>query len=250
MSNPQKNEPKYIWLIHQLNALVDELHAHSENCIPSERELCERFGVSRITVRRALAELEEGGTIYRVQGKGAFVCKAKLQQPLMHLTSFTEDMHKQNMIGGARILALETVPALPRIAEALHIEENAPVILLKRLRLSGARPIAIENCYLTYAIGCTVKKYIADDVSLYAILREKCELSPIFAEQTFEVGILQPWEQSLLGSDAPPYALSTTRKTYDENCQPIEYVESKYRGDSYSYQISMKAELISGQHQA
>lgn len=62
------------------------------------------------------------------------------------------------------------------------------------------------------------------------------------AEQSIGVGLLEPWEVSLFGKDAPPYALQMTRQTFDEKQQAIEYVESKYRGDKYSYHISIKTE--------
>ena len=69
----EKEAPKtkYAWLVQQLHQLIRERAYQSDKCLPSERELCEQYDVSRITVRRALAELEEAGTIYRVQGKGA-----------------------------------------------------------------------------------------------------------------------------------------------------------------------------------
>lgn len=236
------HEPKYARLIRELEDLVSELNAHAENCFPSERELCERYGVSRITVRRALAALEQNGSIYRIQGKGAFVCKEKFQQPLKRLTSFTEDLNSRNMESGSKILALEIVSAVPHVAASLNIAENAPVLLLKRLRLANGQPMAIETCYLLYSVGSRIKSRIADNVSLYRLLREECGIAPATAEQSIEVGLLQPWEQTLLGENTPAYALCMTRQTFDDQNRVIEYVESKYRGDSYAYHIRIETE--------
>ena len=90
----EKEAPKtkYAWLVQQLHQLIRERTYQSDKCLPSERELCEQYDVSRITVRRALAELEEAGTIYRVQGKGAFVRSEKFPVKLSQLTSLTENM--------------------------------------------------------------------------------------------------------------------------------------------------------------
>lgn len=244
METAGKKGPKYAWLIRELRSLLRELQSNAENCLPTERELCERYSVSRVTVRRALEELEKAGELYRIQGKGAFVCREKFQQPLVHLSSFSEDMKARHMVSTSRVLAVETVLASARVAENLQVEEGSPVLLLKRLRLANKVPMALETCYLNYSVGHVVKKFIADDLSLYEILIRECGVKPVTANQSIEVGLLQPWEQSLLGGDLPAYALCMTRQTMDEAGKPFEYTESKYRGDSYSYQIhiSIKAD--------
>lgn len=236
------HKPKYERLIQQLQELVAVLSKKSEDCFPSERELCERYGVSRITVRRALAVLEEQGLIYRIRGKGAFITKEKFSQPLGRLTSFTEDLASRNMHGGSKIIALETVSAGAHIAEKLNIAENEPVLLLKRIRLADGLPMAIETCYLTEAVGSVIKPFLADNVSLYRLLREQCDITIVAAEQSIEVGLLQPWEQTLLGEGAPAYVLCMTRQTFDANQNAIEYVESKYRGDRYAYHVRIENE--------
>lgn len=237
MESAGKSGPKYAQLINELRNLLQELQSSAENCLPTERELCERYGVSRVTVRRALEELEKAGKIYRIQGKGAFVRREKFQQPLVHLSSFSEDMKARHMTSSSRILAVETVLASERVAENLQVEEGSPVLLLKRLRLANNVPMALETCYLNYSVGCVVKKFIADDLSLYEIMVRECGVKPVTANQSIEVGLLQSWEQSLLGGDVPAYALCMTRQSMDESGRAIEYTESKYRGDSYSYQI-------------
>ena len=148
MALSRRSRPKHSMLMQQLLTLVQEIRDRGETCLPSERELGEQFGVSRVTVRNALAELEEQGQIYRVQGKGAFVSTEKFHHPLSSLTSFTQDMDSQGMVSGARILALETIPAPRMVAKLLRISEDSQVLLLRRLRSINAEPIAIENCYL------------------------------------------------------------------------------------------------------
>ena len=159
-----------------------------------------------------------------------------------------EDMQDINISCGSRILVLETIPAGAKVAKKLRIEENTPVVMLKRIRLAGGSPLAIETCYLHPSLGPTVKQFISDELSLYAILREKCGVSPVYAEQNMEIGLLQPWEQRMLGENAPVYAMFTTRQAFDEAHNPIEYVEGKYRGDRFSYHISMTSQHFRGRH--
>lgn len=241
MSLNQRSRPKHAMLVEQLRNLVQETRDRGETCLPSERELGERFDVSRVTVRNALAELEEQGQIYRVQGKGAFVSEEKFRQPLSSLTSFTQDMDSQGMVSGARILSLETVPASRKTAQFLRVPEGSPLVFLRRLRTINCEPIAIENCYLPAHLGEAVRAKLQDNSSLYALLQQHCHVTPVYADQTFEVGSLFPWEQTLFGEKAPPYAMCTTRLTFDQNDNPIEYVVSKYRADRYAYHVRMEA---------
>lgn len=237
----RKSELKYVKLMKQLHTLVDEMIDQADYCLPSERELCEQYEVSRITVRRALAELEFEGLIYRIHGKGAFVYKEKVDQKLDSLTSFSEDMRQQHLHPGSRILDFDIVPASPLVAEKLRLKPNEKVARLKRLRLTNGHPLALETSYFPAWAGEKIRPYLDDNVSLYALLRLHCDLIPVSAEQTFKAGQLFPWEQVMLGEHTPEYAILTTRWAFDGSGAPIEYVEGRYRGDRYSYRVQVTA---------
>lgn len=248
MAFSTRSRPKHDKLLELLHALVEETRARGETCLPSERELGERFEVSRVTVRNALAAMEELGEIYRVQGKGAFVTREKFHQPLSRLTSFTEDMDSQGMVSGAKVLALDLIPASSKITRLLSLPEGSSVVHLRRLRTINSEPIAIENCYLPPAIGEPIRQHMHDDCSLYALMQQLCGVTPVWANQSFEVGALFPGEHLLFGENAPPYAMCTTRLTFDQNDNPVEYVESKYRADRYAYHVRMEAKHAYGEY--
>ena len=107
-ANNETHEAKYVQVKAQLLRMIQDENRFPDRCLPSERELCDMFGVSRITVRRAVADLELDGVLFRVQGKGAFVNAAKIQQPLFRVSSFTQDMNSRQMKPGSRISRVRT----------------------------------------------------------------------------------------------------------------------------------------------
>ena len=165
-ANNETHEAKYVQVKAQLLRMIQDENRFPDRCLPSERELCDMFGVSRITVRRAVADLELDGVLFRVQGKGAFVNAAKIQQPLFRVSSFTQDMNSRQMKPGSRILALERIPSGELIAAKLGIEPTEDVYMLKRLRIADEEPMAIETCYLPLRIGTVIADKISDNMSL------------------------------------------------------------------------------------
>ena len=96
-----------------------------DQALPSERELCQRYGTSRMTVRHAVTELESLGSVYRMQGKGTFVSGRKLIQPLMQVSGFTEDMAKRGKKPSSQILFAGEKKADAAIAGASHRARRA-----------------------------------------------------------------------------------------------------------------------------
>ena len=232
-SQKEPHKAKYEQVKSQLLHLIRDEQRFPDRCIPSERELCEMFGVSRITVRRAVADLEQEGVLFRVQGKGAFINAAKIQQPLFRVSSFTQDMNSRQMTPGARILAMERILCGAAIADKLGVSATEEVFMLKRLRLADDEPMAIETCYLPLYIGTAVAEKIGDNMSLYQLIQSVCGVTITRASETIEVARLKNYERKLLLSESIPYALHITRCSFDAEGNRIEYVDSKYRADRY-----------------
>jgi GntR family transcriptional regulator len=232
-----------------LEALLSEINrpeTQHGDCLPSERELGERFQVSRVVVRGALARLEEEGLIYRMQGKGAFVSKNKVNQNASRLTSFTQDMLQRNMTPGSKILAKEFVPCTPFLRNKLQISCDEPVFMLKRLRMADDTPMAIEVCFLREWIGKRIAEHLVNDASLYQLLGEKCGIQLKYAMQTIEVGSLEKTERDLLGGNCPHCTAIITRQTFDMDNNVVEFVESRYRSDRYLFGMLLDMEKPEG----
>ena len=203
--------------------------------IPSERELCERYGISRMTARQSVTELVNEGLLYREQGRGTYVGRPKIPQQLLRLTGFTEDMKAREQRPGAQVLTAEMWPADDVTAERLRIRAGQPVFRLRRLRLADAEPLALETSCISF-IGC--ERLLEHDLerhSLYHLLEVAYDVPPLEAEQELEADLAREEEAELLEVAVGSPVLRTRRVTSTRRSQPIEYATSVYRGDKYRF---------------
>ncbi|GHO66081.1 GntR family transcriptional regulator [Ktedonobacter sp. SOSP1-52] len=207
--------------------------------IPSERELGEQYGISRMTARQALTELVNEGLFYREQGKGTFVSRNKITQQLIRLTGFTEDISARGQAPATRVLSMHMIPATEDLAERLRLHVGQPIFRLQRLRLADNEPLAIERSHLSF-IGC--ERLLDEDLetqSLYRILESRYGIQLIQAEQELEAGLTNEEDAKLLNLPMGSPALYTRRTTYTNRDLPIEYARSVYCGHKYTFYTHM-----------
>jgi len=235
--------PLYYQLMQELRQRIEGGTWKPGDLIPSERELSETYGISRMTVRQALTELVNDGLLRRDQGRGTFVAKAKIRKQLSRLTSFTEDMRARGRQPRAQVLRAEMVPARPKVANMLQIDVEQQVALVERLRSADDEPVGIECSHLSFK-GC--EAILREDLSgsLYRLLGELFGLAPTRAQEEIEAGPCGSREAQILGIQHNEPVLVIRRRTLDQDQHPFEYVESVYRGDNYVF----SAELVADKH--
>lgn len=236
--------PRYYQLKEIMREKINSNEWKPGDLIPSERELGEQYGISRMTARQAITELVNEGLFYREQGKGTFVSRHKITQQLIRLTGFTEDMKARGQQPGSKIISAKMIPADETVAEQLHIKPGLMIFQLQRLRLADEEPLAIEVSNLFFN-GC--ERLIEEDLennSLYRLLESKYKLPLMEAEQQLEAGLIGPEEAQLLNIPVGSAALFVRRTTYSEHDQPIEYVRSIYCGSKYVFFTQMRREQL------
>lgn len=207
--------------------------------LPSEREMRDRFRVSRMTVRQALSALARDGLISSHVGKGTFVCEPKIDQQLRMLTGFSQDMQKRGSHPASRVLEARIERASDNIAQALQLSPDAQVILLARLRLADGSPLAIETVHLPQTLCPHLLRHDFTRESLYAVLENEYGYRLTRAEQTIEAGLAGPREAELLQVQPHGAILIIERLTFTDQNVPIEHVHSIYRGDRYKFSSSL-----------
>lgn len=207
--------------------------------LPSERELCARYGLARMTVRQALDALDSEGRIYRVAGKGSFVARPKIQMNLA-LSSFSDDMRARGLRPGSRELLHETAPASAVLAQELGLEPGEPVHSLRRLRTADGVPMALEHSHIPASLAPGLLDVPLESASLYGTLAERFGLRLDRGEQTIEAGTADPAQASLLAVPPNTAVLLQQRHTYAGGVL-VEYAVSTYRGDRYRLRAALEA---------
>ncbi|WP_336204951.1 GntR family transcriptional regulator [Nonomuraea sp. LPB2021202275-12-8] len=198
--------------------------------LPGERELAARLGVSRMTLRQALATLERDGVLVRVPGRrgGAFVAEPRIECDLTGLAGFTEQMRRAHLRAAARILVAATVPASPAAAAALEVSPGDPVHEVARVRSAGQTPVALERSFFPALPG-----FLEQDLggSLYALLAGHYDLAPRTAVEHLDPVIAAAAEAAELGIEPGAPLMLIERTAYAETGTPVEYARDLFRPD-------------------
>ncbi|MBB4663846.1 GntR family transcriptional regulator [Conexibacter arvalis] len=198
--------------------------------LPGEIALAKRFGVTRMTLRQALAAMVNDGMLVRRQGVGTFVAQdAARRRNMTRLTGFREDMRNEGRPVETRMLAQEIRPATAEVATPLGLEEGAHVTLVERLRLVGGEPVVIQRSWIPYERCPELWREPLVEGSLYATLQTRWAVELRRADQSFSAVEASSEQAALL--DVAPGAplLQVERLTLDDANVPVEVAQSWMR---------------------
>jgi len=213
--------PRYYAVKVELLAVIAELGEGA--VLPTERELCERFEVSRATVRQAVGELVLEGKLSRRQGSGTYVAGPKLVQPLA-LAGAAEGPRRHGVRPGRSVITLERRPAGRALAADLRVTSDAEVFHVERVLLAGEERVGLESTYLLAERFPGLLDAFDPGQPLGGAVVHG-------AEERVETVLATPREALLIGTNPALPMLLTHRVAWGRDGTPFERVRSLYRGD-------------------
>lgn len=206
----------------------------------TEREIMERFSVSRMSARQILNDLVAEGVLYREKGKGVFINKRIIQRS-QYIYSFTESMKERGMTPSSKVLELKKMipPEIARLT--LGMEEGEFCFFLKRLRFADDEPFALETIYTPVSLVPELENYDLAHDSFYRILEEDYHKEFSYNKEVVSaIEVEGEIAQQLYGKNHG-ISLKVLDILYDVDQQALEYAESWYHAEKYSYvSISLK----------
>lgn len=240
LTRPDRRRPEPLWhqVVESVRAGASSGALAPGSQLPGEDRLGELLGVSRITIRHALAQLEALGVVRKEHGVGTFVRSPRLVAGARGLTSFTEEMAALGLRASTTTLDVRTVAADENVAAALHLGVGDEVLRIRRLRLGDDIPIGIQTAHLRPDRCPDLDAAAIGDRSLYEVLGERYGLRPYDAEEIYRVDAAVPGEAQLLQIRVRTPVFVVVRVTSDER-GPFEYTRSTMRGDRYEIRSTL-----------
>jgi len=241
--------PYYYQLKRILLDLIDSREWDDTTPLPTERELQERYQVSRSVVRQALNELVHEGYVVRQQGRGTFALPRKVRhnpQPDRVMTNGLSGFLKvHGMTSSTRLLSREVHAPDAVAAASLELSENDKVLRFERLRLADGVPIGLHTVSVPLAAAGPNVEALADDDLLYGevghasmdYLHERLGLAIGSSSRTIAATLIDAHHARVLESHAGAPALRVRRIVRDVHGRPIEYFDAIYCGELFEYSL-------------
>lgn len=216
-------------LAQALREAIGQMSPHEE--LMGQREIAEQFGVALMTVRHALAQLQDEGLIYTIHGVGSFVSDRLISRRLM-LTSFTDEMRERGLTPSGEMIFAALVDSELTVAEKLRMSAGGSVYKIVRLRNANTEPIALETSYFDPEVFPGLIDQALNE-SLYKLLENKYGRIVASADERVSAANLTAEEADLLNCRVGAAALRIERTVFDSRGRAIEVSDSLRRADRY-----------------
>jgi GntR family transcriptional regulator len=229
--------PRYYTIEQSLRARIATLDAHAP--LPSDAQLCEEFGVSRMTARGAVQRLVQEGLVYRVPGRGTFVAPARATRTASHILSFSDEMRRRGRTPTSRVVEQTRRAATEEETRRLGADE---VLVLRRVREADGEAVALETAVFPADRVAAVLDRDLESASVFATLAE-AGLVPTAGRADIAAQAAGAEDAKLLGVKRGEPLLVERRLIYDQDGVPLELTESRYVGERYGLGVDFDVEL-------
>ncbi len=231
--------PLHFQLMNQLREEI--LKGELTERIPSERELMDRFSVSRSTVRQAISQLVLEGVLEKRHGKGTFVYHRPVEEWLGNISTYKKIINDMQMTPGTRLISsrVEHLQNIRSNSFDLGIFKQDKLYAIDRLQLANQIPIAIEKQYYPMEIGTKLAEYDLNEAVIYDLLELTLGINLWEAEQVVTSKIPTKEDANYLHIPQTASVLVTERVTYDTNNNLVEYLQGMFRADMYAFRIKL-----------
>jgi GntR family transcriptional regulator len=242
LAEPSREEtfrPRYREIEHAIRQRLARLKPGAE--LPSEAQLCDEFGVSRMTARHAIDRLAQEGLVFRMRGRGTFVSEPPTHRRANSLLSFSNEMRRQGRTPSSRLLGRALRAPTREEAARLQLKDGEKVLWLRRIRLADGHPIAVESTRLHRRTATAVLAADLQSESLHAVL-VRAGFPPTRGRATISAEPASADDARWLEMRKRDPMLVERRVIVDQEGRPLEFTESRYPADRYALDVDFIVE--------
>jgi GntR family transcriptional regulator len=226
------HKPLYVQIQEYIAEKILKGELNPESRIPSERELSQELGVSRMTVRRSLTELVNEGLLERRHGAGTFVAKPKVTYAAAELLDYAAAIRSRGLFVARQLLEFSEVPASRRLAERLQVEIGHPLYHVILLYTANRVPVVLERTFLSCERCPDLQEYDLEKTSICDLLREGLEMQLSCADQVIEAVVASgPTALQLRVEEGFPLLMITRTVRRVDDDLPVQFSQDLLRGD-------------------
>lgn len=225
--------PVYYQLAKILERQICEGKLQPGETLPTEHEFSAKYGISRMTVRRAISELITAGMVYAQKGKGTFVSKPKLDNVSFELDGFEEQIKKRGLKPSTKLLGVKIVKADQILANKLEIAIGTSCLYFSMVLSANGEPLVYENKYVVYSKQKPILESELKDPSLPNLAAIHSDQFPTISKKILQASVVTEAEAKILNVPVNSPVFVVEQSIYNVEKKPIGWGKSVYRGDRY-----------------